>query len=407
MLFWLFDRMFPCCLCAAEALRGTPLRAVLAGAASLALVIALGPSAIGWLRRHVRERIKSDSAEVRRMHRAKQSTPTMGGLFILAAMAAAVAAVADPGNRCVQAALLLAAGLMLVGAADDLVKLFRPANGLSARAKLAGQTAVALAAALLLYEHNAVVPGGLSLQLPLVGHPLWLGWWFVPWAVLVIVGTSNAVNLTDGLDGLASGCLICATAGMGAAAYATSVSAPAEGVWLPWIAGAREMTILAGAMVGAVLGFLRFNVHPAKVFMGDTGALPLGGLLGLLAVAIRQELLLLVVGGVLVAEAGSVVLQVGCFKWRRRRIFLCAPLHHHFQLQGWPEPKIVVGFWAAAAFCALIGLTASGLGWINAAAGEPGAMKSLGTTTIAASEWSPEIASVTETHPSSPRGKSP
>ena len=194
------------------------------------------------------------------------------------------------------------------------------------------------------------------MRVPLVGTGFSLGLWFIPLAVIVIVGSSNAVNLTDGLDGLAGGCLIFAAAAMGMVAYASGHAELAEYLHVARIPGAGEMTVLAGGMIGGLLGFLWFNCHPAQVFMGDTGSLPLGGLLGLLAVVTRQELLLLLVGGVFVAEAASVILQVGYYKWRRRRIFLCAPLHHHFQFQGWPETRIVVRFWIASALCAILGL---------------------------------------------------
>jgi phospho-N-acetylmuramoyl-pentapeptide-transferase len=177
--------------------------------------------------------------------------------------------------------------------------------------------------------------------------------------VIVIVGSSSAVNLTDGLDGLAAGCLIPTIVAMAALAYWVSEPGWAERLNLPHVAGASEMVVLSGAVVGAVIGFLRFNRHPARVFMGDTGSLALGGLLGLLALSCRQELTLLIIGGVFVAETGSVILQVGYYKWRRRRIFLCAPLHHHFEFLGWSERLIVRRFWIAATACALIGLACS------------------------------------------------
>ena len=180
--------------------------------------------------------------------------------------------------------------------------------------------------------------------------------------MLVIVGASNAVNLTDGLDGLAGGCLLTATAAMTALVYAAGHAEWAAYLGVPRIPHAGEMTVLAGGMIGGVLGFLWFNCHPAQVFMGNTGALPLGGLLGVLAVVARQELLLVVVGGVFVAEAASVILQVGYYKWRRQRLLRCAPLHHHFQFLGWAENKIVVRFWIAAALCALLGTASLKLG---------------------------------------------
>lgn len=341
-----------------EALGKITFRASLAAGAAFLLALLLGPHLIAWLAAHFREPIKSDSSEVRRLHESKQATPTMGGLFIVAGLAGALVAFGDLASPQLQAALVAAVGLAAVGAADDLVKLRRRANGISARAKLAGQILVCSAAATLLYRHYAGLPGGLMFQVPLIGAEFSLGAWFIPWAVVVMVGTSNAVNLTDGLDGLAGGSLVFATAAMTAAAYAAGHAELAEYLHVPRIAGAGELAVLGAAMIGGVLGFLWFNCHPAQVFMGDTGSLPLGGLLGLLAIAARQELLLVVVGGVFVAEALSVILQVGWYKWTRRRIFLCAPLHHHFQFQGWPETRIVTRFWIASALCALVGLAA-------------------------------------------------
>ena len=183
-----------------------------------------------------------------------------------------------------------------------------------------------------------------------------LGWLFVPLAALVIVGSSNAVNLADGLDGLAGGCLICATTAMALVTYASGHIHWAQYLGIAHVAGAGEMVVVAAGMTGGVLGFLWFNCHPASVFMGDTGSLPLGGLLGLVAVIARQEVLLAVIGGVFVIEAASVIVQVAWFRWRGKRMFLCAPLHHHFQLKGWPEDKIVVRFWIAAALCAVVGM---------------------------------------------------
>jgi phospho-N-acetylmuramoyl-pentapeptide-transferase len=203
---------------------------------------------------------------------------------------------------------------------------------------------------------HANVERGLELTLPFVGGGIDLGWLFIPLAALVIVGASNAVNLADGLDGLAGGCLVCATAAVALVVYASGHAQWAQYLGIPHIAGAGETVILAAGMVGGLLGFLWFNCHPASVFMGDTGSLPLGGLLGLLAVIARQELLLVAIGGVFVVEAASVIAQVVWFRWQNKRVFLCAPLHHHFQLQGWPEDKIVVRFWIAAVLCAIAGL---------------------------------------------------
>ena len=333
-------------------------RASLAAIVAFGLAVLLGPRIIGWLRGRFREPVKSDSPEIVRLHRAKSATPTMGGLFIVAGLVGGAFLFGDLANVHLQLSLFLVAGLALVGAVDDLAKLRTDTHGISPRAKLVGQILVAVAVAVLLYRHHGGIPDGLALNVPLLGGHAPLGLWFVPLAVLVIVGTSNAVNLTDGLDGLAAGCLLFATAAMGIAVYAAGHAGWAEYLHVPRISGAGEMTVVGAAMIGGLLGFLWFNCHPAQVFMGDTGSLALGGLLGFLAVSARQELLLVIVGGVFVAEAASVILQVGYFKWRRRRIFRCAPLHHHFQFKGWPESKIVVRFWIAAVLCAVLGLAA-------------------------------------------------
>lgn len=337
------------------------LRASLAALASFLLALALGPRLIAWLQQRFRERITSASADVARLHQSKQATPTMGGIFIVAGLAASVLAFGDCVNPYVIVAMLLALALAALGACDDLVKLgllkiSKEARGLTPRAKLSAQSCIALVAAVAVYCLHAEAGQGLELAVPLVGFRLELGWLFVPLATLVIVGSSNAVNLADGLDGLAGGCLVCATAALALVIYACGHAEWARYLGIPHVAGAGEMLVVTGGMLGGLLGFLWFNCHPASVFMGDTGSLSLGGLLGLLAVIARQELLLLAIGGVFVVEAASVILQVCWFRWQKKRIFLCAPLHHHFQLKGWPEDKIVVRFWIAAALCALVGL---------------------------------------------------
>ncbi|MBI3838076.1 MAG: phospho-N-acetylmuramoyl-pentapeptide-transferase [Planctomycetia bacterium] len=332
------------------------LRASLAAVASFVLALLLGPRLIAWLQARFREPIKSASAEVAQLHQAKQSTPTMGGIFIVAGLIASTFAFGDWSNSYLPIAILVASSLGALGAYDDLVKLTTSARGVSARTKLIAQLAIALTAAVLVYRGHDHLDRGLELAVPLGGGSISLGWCFIPFATLVIVASSNAVNLADGLDGLAGGCLVCATGAVALLAYASGHAQWAHYLNIPHIAGAGEMVVVAAAMVGGLLGFLWFNCHPASVFMGDTGSLPLGGLLGLLAVIARQELLLLVIGGVFVVEAASVIAQVGWYRWNKKRIFLCAPLHHHFQLRGWPEGKIVVRFWIAAALCAIVGL---------------------------------------------------
>jgi phospho-N-acetylmuramoyl-pentapeptide-transferase len=357
MLFWLFEQTNRVMWTSGGLPTNITLRTLLAAICSFALAVLLGPRLIGWLRDRYREPIVSDCKPLERLQSHKQWTPTMGGLFITAGIVAATLLLGDLQNPYVPAAVILVLGLCLVGYCDDRLKVTF-GQGMRARSKLAAQAAVATVVALAVYAAHAKLAGGLDLVIPCTATTLPLGIWFVPLAVLVILGSSNAVNLTDGLDGLACGCLIFALAAIGGMVYVAGHAEWAAHLAVPHIRGAGELTIIAGAAIGAILGFLWFNCHPAQVFMGDTGSLPLGGLLGLLAIVARQELLLIIVAGVFVAEAGSVILQVASYRWRRRRIFRCAPLHHHFQLAGWSENKIVVRFWIAAALCAILGLAA-------------------------------------------------
>ena len=331
-------------------------RAALAAGVSFVAAILLGSRLIGWLNRRFREPVVSDSAEIRELHQNKQWTPTMGGLFLVAGLLGATVVLGDLTNHYLPIVLATLIGLAALGAADDLIKLSDRGDGLRPRTKLAGQTAIALVAALLLYGVQREQPGGLDLIVPLMGRVGELGWLFIPLATLVVVGSSNAVNLTDGLDGLAGGCLLSATCALGVVAYASGHAEWAAYLNLPHLAGAGELVVVAGGLIGGILGFLWFNCHPAQVFMGNTGSLALGGVLGLMAVIVRQEFLLAIVGGVFVIETVSVIVQVAAHRWTQRRVFRCAPLHHHFQLLGWPEGKVVVRFWIASVLCAVLGL---------------------------------------------------
>jgi phospho-N-acetylmuramoyl-pentapeptide-transferase len=310
------------------------LRALLSLTASAALWLLFGSRAVAWLRQRFREPIVGDSEMLNALHQAKHSTPTMGGLFILAAVVLGVLATADLRSPHLPIVAILVFGLGVLGAADDLLKVTTRSHGLSARTKLAGQFVVATAVSWLLCRdaEGAAV-------------------WFVPLSALLIVASSNAVNLTDGLDGLAAGCLVSALSAFAILAYAAGDAIP----------GASEVMVIAAATIGGLLGFLRFNRHPARVFMGDTGSLPLGGLLAFVAIVLRQELLLAVIGGVFVMEAASVMLQVGVYKCRQYRVFRCAPLHHHFQFKGWPEPQIVARFWLVSALLAVVGLVCASI----------------------------------------------
>ena len=292
-------------------------------------------------------------------HQAKTGTPTMGGVLILVAISISTLLWADLGNRFVWFALLVTIAFGLVGFADDFIKIrYRRNLGLTAKQKyfwlsLAGfgtSTAIYLTAQTPM-ETQLIVPLFKDVALP-------LGAFFIVWAYLVIVGTSNAVNLTDGLDGLAiMPCVLVASA-LAVFAYCTGNIKFATYLGIPYVKGVGELVIFCTALAGAGLGFLWFNAYPAQVFMGDVGALALGAALGVVAVLVRQELVLVVMGGVFVAETLSVMLQVGYFKWSGgKRIFRMAPLHHHYELKGWPEPKIIVRFWIVTLILVLIGLS--------------------------------------------------
>jgi len=331
-------------------------RAALAVVTSFVTALILGPRAIRWLRLRFRERIDSASDTLNELQASKQQTPTMGGLFVVAAIVVASLLWADLRSGYVHLAVFVAIGYACLGAADDWIKLSSQRRGLSARQKLAGQIALALVAAVWLMRIQAHHPQAAHLVAPVGGLSIALGAWFVPWAVVVVVGSSNGVNLTDGLDGLAGGCMVFAGAAFTALAYLAGHRVLAAYVGMPHFAGAGELSVVLGAMVGAMLGFLWYNCHPAQVFMGDTGSLSLGALLGFSGVAIRQEALLLVIGGVFVVETLSVIAQVLWFRLTGRRLIACSPLHNHFLFKGLQEHTIVVRFWIGGALLALIGV---------------------------------------------------
>ena len=322
-----------------------------------AFIISLlvGPWLIRRLRiaQHGGETIREDTPE---RHRTKKGTPTMGGIVILAAILATTLLWANLANRYVWVVILATAGFGLVGVWDDMTKL-RTRKGLPSRVKFGAQLVVALAVLQLVYWQPA------SAWLPVLAIPFFkgwlfnLGWLWIPFALLVIVGASNAVNLTDGLDGLAIGPVIMAGAAFGVIAYLTGNFRAADYLKILNVRGAGELTVFCGALIGAAIGFLWFNCHPAEIFMGDAGSLALGGAIGTLAVLTKAELLLPLIGGLYVVEALSVIIQVASFKLTGRRVFRMAPLHHHYELSGWPEPKIVVRFWIVSFALALLALT--------------------------------------------------
>jgi phospho-N-acetylmuramoyl-pentapeptide-transferase len=362
MLIWLADRIAalssnPNWTAALGGFSKITFRTTLAALASFVLSVVLGPRLIRWLQARFREPLSNRSPQLDEINKHKAWTPTMGGLFLVAGVVAAMLLLCRWQNHYLPIVLLNLLGLATIGAIDDLRKL-NGYGGLRARTKFFAQVAVAGIAAVWLYQIQCEVAGGLDLQIPLLGHSISLGPWFMLLAVVVIVGTANAVNLTDGLDGLAGGCLITTTGAVAVMTYVAGHFELASYLGVTHLPEAGEAVVVAGAIIGGTLGFLWFNCQPAQVFMGDTGALALGGTLGLLALIARQELLLLVAGGVFVAEAVSVMLQIASSRWWGQRVFRCAPLHHHFQFLGWAENKIVTRFWIVSMLCALVSLGA-------------------------------------------------
>jgi phospho-N-acetylmuramoyl-pentapeptide-transferase len=292
-------------------------------------------------------------------HLAKAGTPTMGGALILVAIIVTTLLWAEWNNRFIWVVLATTLAFGIIGWTDDYKKLvLRDPKGLSARAKYSLQSVVGLGIAVVLYvTADPGNPAETALIVPFFKNVApHLGWVFVPLAYFVIVGASNAVNLTDGLDGLAIMPTVMVGGALGIFAYASGNVHFAAYLGIPSIHGVGELVVFCGALVGAGLGFLWFNAYPAQVFMGDVGALALGAALGVLAVMVRQELVLLIMGGVFVMETVSVILQVISFKLTGRRIFRMAPLHHHFELKGWPEPRVIVRFWIVTVILVLIGL---------------------------------------------------
>jgi phospho-N-acetylmuramoyl-pentapeptide-transferase len=330
-----------------------------AGAAVVtALIVAflLGPAVIGWLRQQQPEGqpIREDGPQG---HFRKAGTPTMGGFLILIAIIVSTLLWADLTNGYVWAVLLITIGFGAIGFADDYQKLTRShSKGIPGRVRLLAEIAVAAVGTWWIMQ---ITPSPLSsgLALPFVKDFLLdLGWFFIPFAVFVIVGASNSVNLTDGLDGLAIVPVMIAAGCFGLIAYVAGNAVFSNYLLIFSVPGAGELAVFCGALVGAALGFLWFNAPPAMVFMGDTGSLSMGGALGGIAVVTKHELVLAIIGGLFVLETVSVIVQVASFKLTGRRVFRMAPLHHHFEQKGWAEPTIVIRFWIIALVLALAGL---------------------------------------------------
>lgn len=328
-------------------------RIALATVVSFLTALILGPHAIRWLKGRFRERIDSASQRLNELHANKKDTPTMGGLFIVLAIVVAALFCGDLSNRYLLQALILVIGFGSIGAHDDWIKVSSKKRGLTPREKFSLQWALALAVGIWLFIVQLGKPMGTDLVFPFGKFVIPLGVYFVIWAAFIMVGSSNGVNLTDGLDGLAGGCLVFAGSAFAVLTYLSGHRIMAHYLDIAHMTGAGELGVLFGALVGAMLGFLWFNCHPAQVFMGDSGSLPTGALLGYGALVTRQEVLLLIVGGIFVVETLSVIAQVGYFKMTGKRILRCSPLHNHFVFKGEPETRIVIRFWICAALLAM------------------------------------------------------
>lgn len=331
---------------------------------ALLLSFLIGPRLIDWLQRHQNggQPIRADGPASHVL--TKTGTPTMGGLLILLALTASTLLWADLTSGYIWPLLMVVVGFGGIGLVDDFLKISRRnARGLPGRLKLFGQFACALAAALWIVSWAALSQPALLSQASSVYVPFFklvafnLGVGFVPFAAFVIVGASNSVNLTDGLDGLAIVPVMFAAACFALISYLAGNSVFANYLQIRYVPGAGEVAVLCGAMCGAGLGFLWFNAPPARVFMGDTGSLALGGALGAISVITKHELVLAIIGGLFVLETVSVIVQVVSFKLTGKRVFRMAPLHHHFEKMGWAEPTIVIRFWIIAAILALVGLS--------------------------------------------------
>ncbi|MBP7215705.1 MAG: phospho-N-acetylmuramoyl-pentapeptide-transferase [Candidatus Omnitrophica bacterium] len=332
-------------------------RAGMATITAFLISLIIGPLVIRTLQTlHIGEQItKGDSKQLDALHRNKHNTPTMGGVLILFAIIVSTLLWADIFDHYIIIVLLVTVWLGLTGLMDDYLKVVKKkSKGLTATAKLISQITLGVLLGLFLYWR---IPGNTQLDVPFLKDiTLEIGVWYILFVVLVLAGTSNAVNITDGLDGLAIGTVIMVSLAFSILTYVSGNVRFSQYLLIPYIHGAGELAVFCASILGAGLGFLWFNCHPATVFMGDVGSLALGGALGTVAILIRKELLLIIVGGLFVLEALSVIVQVVSFKLFKRRVFKIAPLHHHFQFLGWSENKVIVRFWILASLFTLLTL---------------------------------------------------
>lgn len=354
-----------------NALRYISVRAALALILSFIIGVLIGKPVISWLRKlkygqQIRKIDPSEGTPIPDNHLKKQGTPTMGGIIIIVGFIIPVILFCNISLPMINLLLVMTVGLGLVGYRDDYLKITgKSAKGLSGKKKFFWQLVFgAIAGLFMIYKGSDIIysvvgkTGGAHIAFPFMKN--WypdLGWFFIPYAMIVVTATSNAVNLSDGLDGLAIGTVIVSAAGFGVVAYLVGRPDFSSYLMIPFVPGGGELTIFLAAMIGASAAFLWFNTNPAMVFMGDTGSLVLGGLVGTIALFLKQEILLLIIGGFFVLEALSVIIQVAGFKTRKIRIFKMAPFHHHLELCGWPETRIITRMWIVATILALIGLT--------------------------------------------------
>lgn len=296
--------------------------------------------------------IREDGPE---SHFKKRGTPTLGGIFIIGSILVSCLFVGNYKSLPFVVTLLVMTSYFLLGWLDDYLKVIKKnSDGVSAKGKLLWQFLTSIAACYFLIEKNVI---STELYVPFLKDPIMdMGWLYILFGSLVIVGSSNAVNLTDGLDGLVTGPVITSSATLGLLTYVAGHSELSKYLFIPYIPGAGELTVICAGMLGASVGFLWYNCNPAEIFMGDVGSLSLGGALGTIALISKNEILFVVIGGIFVVEAISVILQVGSYKLRKKRIFKMAPIHHHFELKGWPEPKVIVRFWIISIVLAILSL---------------------------------------------------
>lgn len=334
-------------------------RAGLAAVTTFLLCLIFGPFFIRKLKEFKIHEIakRKDCPNLDQFQHSKEGTPTMGGVFIIGSILISVLLWADLTNRFILVTFFTCLYLAVVGFVDDYVKLTQQGKkrGLSARIKLLWEILLGCLVGAFIYLNPKT---STSLDLPFIKNAVvTLGIWYIPFVALVVIGTSNAVNLTDGLDGLAIGCVLIVSLTLAVLSYVTGHIQFSDYLFIPYIAGAGELMIFCAAIIGASLGFLWFNCYPASIFMGDVGSLALGGTLGVIAVLIKKELLLILLGGIFVLEAVSVIVQVFSFKATGKRIFKMSPFHHHLQLSGWKESQIITRFWIIAIILALLTLT--------------------------------------------------